>query len=233
MHTKVNFQLYCDLMMQKNDKMRITLDEKQFGNIQFSTYGFPDLMIRLFAFLAQELPSEIAAKKGRQFSWKLEEQKEDDTYSTLQATSERFQLDDKSVEEFKRIKECKRTFEGKINFDLYLAFFRTLCKQPDDLAKKREWEFERKKAMRKGIKLKNPDMLTETKTELIDHTPFDPLTATGNPGDIIFPPGEDIPDDPYADSSNSEEEGEEEKERVPKKFRVAAPPLKFKFVHDY
>ena len=82
MHTKVNFQLYCDLMMQKNDKMRITLDEKQFGNIQFSTYGFPDLMIRLFAFLAQELPSEIAAKKGRQFSWKLEEQKEDDTFST-------------------------------------------------------------------------------------------------------------------------------------------------------
>ena len=58
--------------------------------------------------------------------------------------------------------------------------------------------------MRKGIKLKNPDMLTETKTELIDHTPFDPLTAIGNSSDIIFPPGEDIPDDPYAESSNSE-----------------------------
>lgn len=72
LNKKVNFQLYCDLMMQKNDKMRITLDEKQFGTIQFSTYGFPDLMIRLFAFLSQELPSEIATKKGRQFQWKLE-----------------------------------------------------------------------------------------------------------------------------------------------------------------
>ena len=32
-HSKVNFQLYVDLMMQRNDKLRITLDEKQFGNI--------------------------------------------------------------------------------------------------------------------------------------------------------------------------------------------------------
>lgn len=56
--------------------------------------------------------------------------------------------------------------------------------------------------------------MANVKTELIDHTPFDPLTSSDSPGDIIFPPGEDIPEDPLADSSNSDDDGEEEKERV-------------------
>ena len=64
MKKNVNFKLYCDMLMEKNDKQRVTIDLNQFCKIRFSNCGLPEIIVRLFSFLAQELPSDIAKKKS-------------------------------------------------------------------------------------------------------------------------------------------------------------------------
>jgi hypothetical protein len=56
MNKEVNFKLYCDMLMKKTDKQRINIDINDFANIKFSNFGTPEIVIRLFSFLAQEDP---------------------------------------------------------------------------------------------------------------------------------------------------------------------------------
>ena len=66
MKKQINFKLYCSMLMEKNDKQRITIDLYQFQKIRFSNNGLPEIIVRLFSFLAQELPQEMAKKKSEQ-----------------------------------------------------------------------------------------------------------------------------------------------------------------------
>ena len=67
MKKQINFKLYCDMLMEKTDKGRITIDLLQFCKIKFSNHGLPEIIVKLFSFLAQELPEEMAQKKAVQF----------------------------------------------------------------------------------------------------------------------------------------------------------------------
>jgi len=65
MDKEVNFKLYTDLLMEKTDLQRIFLDSQGLAKVQFQNFGIPEIVIRIFAFLAQEPPEQIALKKGR------------------------------------------------------------------------------------------------------------------------------------------------------------------------
>lgn len=52
--------------MRKMDKQRINIDYVDFTKIKFSNFGLPEIMIRLYAFLAQEDPLELGIKKAEQ-----------------------------------------------------------------------------------------------------------------------------------------------------------------------
>jgi len=66
MDKEVNFQLYCDMLMQKIDKQRVFITPNAFIKLKFENFGFPEVMIRLFAFLSQESTLSISIKKARQ-----------------------------------------------------------------------------------------------------------------------------------------------------------------------
>lgn len=52
MQKEVNFKLYCDMLMKKTDKQRINIDIIDFTKIKFSNFGMPEIIIRLYSFLA-------------------------------------------------------------------------------------------------------------------------------------------------------------------------------------
>ena len=65
MDKDVNFGLFTDILMTKLDLQRAKMDQKAFCSIDFPCFGLPDVIVRLFSFLAQEPPHLMGLKKGR------------------------------------------------------------------------------------------------------------------------------------------------------------------------
>lgn len=56
--------MFIDLLIEKTDNMRIVLKPKDIQSIEFITYGFPKIVMKLFALLSQQPVEVIAMKKA-------------------------------------------------------------------------------------------------------------------------------------------------------------------------
>lgn len=52
MEKDVNFNLFTDILMTKVDLQRAKMDQKTFCSIDFPSFGLPEVIVRLFSFLA-------------------------------------------------------------------------------------------------------------------------------------------------------------------------------------
>jgi len=50
-HKEVNFKLYTELLMEKNDQMRVSISLSEFRDIDFSCLGLPKLYIKICQFM--------------------------------------------------------------------------------------------------------------------------------------------------------------------------------------
>ena len=133
MKKNVNFKLYCDMLMEKNDKQRVNIDLNQFCKIRFSNCGLPEIIVRLFSFLAQELPAEMAKKKSTQLFGASTKQGINLQLKIAKSIKENGVQNEVSIDEFKNLKYVYEKLKDKINMNIYLKFFRSFCRQPEDI----------------------------------------------------------------------------------------------------
>lgn len=133
------------------------MDSQTLAHVQFENFGMPEIVVRLFAFLAQEPRELIAIKKGRQlvqqnlgqdahlsaneieselkrmfpdhphFIPKQEKKKKRKNLSQIDSST----LDGVEKEQ-KDLSDFYDDNEKHINIRVYMNFFKSFCRLPDD-----------------------------------------------------------------------------------------------------
>lgn len=136
---------------------------KNFVQIDFDNLGHPEIMIRIFSFLAQEPVHKMALKKGRQMlknhqgitvhKDEMDRQlsKRYPTHRLFEVNVKKLKLPDDNQVEMQKVKdlfsenddEQSRIGQTGINFKQYVNFFKTFCRMPG------EHEREVREALRK------------------------------------------------------------------------------------
>jgi CII-binding regulator of phage lambda lysogenization HflD len=66
LNKEVNFELFVDMLAEKLDQQRVTLNLKQFQEIEFTQYGIPNLLIEIMMFLSKLSKDQIIEMKIKQ-----------------------------------------------------------------------------------------------------------------------------------------------------------------------
>ena len=109
--------------MERIDKSRVYISLREFQKIEFVEMGMPRFTTRMFALLLQEKHQFMIRKKARLLY-------DDETYNRLIPVEIIKEEDYRNDDEIFEIRNVMTFLEGTINFPLYEALFRMLCKNP-------------------------------------------------------------------------------------------------------
>jgi hypothetical protein len=109
---ELNFDLFLELLTEKVDEQRVTLDLKAFKEIEFSQHGVPLLILEIMAFLTKETRDVIFDKKISQLFPGL-----------LANVSHREKAEEAQTEaiitEIEMIRLAKLNYQSLLNFDIH------------------------------------------------------------------------------------------------------------------
>ena len=110
--------------MEKNDTMRVILKPKNMMNVEFSLYGLPTILLKLFSVLTCENLETFSLRKAEQLYMpaKLE---------MLKKKLEKVVfVDEITQREYQILKQHRINFT-RLNFRVYEQFFRLFCVNPN------------------------------------------------------------------------------------------------------
>jgi len=109
---ELNFDLFLELLTEKVDEQRVTLDLKAFKEIDFSQHGVPLLILEIMAFLTKETRDVIFDKKISQlFPGLLTNVAKQEKVEEVQTEA--------IIKEIEMIRLAKLNYQGLLNFDIH------------------------------------------------------------------------------------------------------------------
>lgn len=148
---ELGFDDYVEILQSRVDEQWTALDAAAFAQIDFENLGHPDVLLRIFAFLAQEPLNQIALKKGRQMlmlqqgaaspTEELDRQlrKRYPDHRLFEPAKRLVKLPGDDESEISKVRDMfaeqeneKTKVAGGINFKQYVNFFKTFCRMPGE-----------------------------------------------------------------------------------------------------
>jgi len=120
---EVNFKMFTEILTERIDKSRISITLPEFQQIEFCEMGLPRFVTRILALLTQEPHRDLVRKKARHVYGLEEYDRLLEPRLELEEANRRQDADGELFD----IRNIMHNLQGKVDFGLYEAVFRTLC----------------------------------------------------------------------------------------------------------